>query len=91
MIWIGLVISFQKIYGLCGIKGHIVERRWDVTFIHGRTTECEDSARILKQNSPFENNIWLGGHKYMIKHRQSKLCETQKAIWWAWWVCVGDG
>ena len=23
--------------------------------------------------------------------RQSKLCETQKAIWWAWWVCVGDG
>ena len=91
MIWIGLVISFQKIYGLCGIKGHIVERRWDVTFIHGRTTECEDSARILKQNSQFDNNIWLGGHKYMMEHRQSKLCETQKAIWWAWWVCVGDG
>ena len=57
----------------------------------GRTTECEDSARILKQNSQFDNNIWLGEHKYMIKPRQSKLCETQKAIWWAWWVCEGDG
>ena len=20
-----------------------------------------------------------------------QLCETQKAIWWAWWVCVGHG
>ena len=70
-------------------KRSLVERRWDVTFVHGRTTECEDSARILKQNSQFDNNIWLGGHKYMMEHRQSKLCETQKAIWWAWWVCVG--
>ena len=39
----------------------------------------------------FETNIWLGEHKYMMKLRQSKLCETQKVIWWAWWVCVGDG
>ena len=29
--WIVGVISFQKIFGLCGIKGHIVEIRWDVT------------------------------------------------------------
>ena len=50
--WIEGVISFQKIFGLCGLKGLIVEIRWDVTLEHdGRTTECEDRARILKQNS----------------------------------------
>ena len=31
------VISFQKIFGLCGLKGHIVEIRWDVTLEDGRT------------------------------------------------------
>ena len=54
--WIVGVISFQKIFGLCGLKGHIVEIRWDVTLVHARTdgmTECEDRARILKQNSQF--------------------------------------
>ena len=57
--WIVGVISFQKIFGLCGLKGHIVEIRWDVTIVHGRTdgrtTECEDRARILKQNSQFRD------------------------------------
>ena len=48
--WIVGVISFQKIFGLCGIKGHIVEIRWDVTLEDTHTTECEDRARILKQN-----------------------------------------
>ena len=54
--WIVGVISFQKIFGLCGLKGHIVEIRWDVTLVHAHTdgrTECEDRARILKQNSQF--------------------------------------
>jgi len=37
--WIVGVISFQKIFGLCGLKGHIVEIRWDVTLVHGRTTD----------------------------------------------------
>ena len=50
--WIVGVISFQKIFGLCGLKGHIVEIRWDVTLVHGQRTdgrtECEDSARILE-------------------------------------------
>ena len=50
--WIVGVISFQKIFGLCGLRGHKVEIRWDVTFVDGRTTECEDRA-ILKQNSQF--------------------------------------
>ena len=35
--WIVGVISFQKIFGLCGLKGHIVEIRWDVTLVHGKT------------------------------------------------------
>mgnify|MGYP000997301728 CR=1 FL=1 len=35
--WIVGVISFQKIFGLCGLKGHIVEIRWDVTLVHGHT------------------------------------------------------
>ena len=46
--WIMDGISFQKIYGLCGLKGHIVEIRGGVTLVDGRTTECEDSARILE-------------------------------------------
>ena len=50
--WIMDGISFQKIYGLCGLKGHIVEIRGGVTLVDGRTdgrrtTECEDRARIL--------------------------------------------
>ena len=50
--WIVGVISFQKIFGLCGLKGHIVKIRWGVTLEdNGRRTECEDRARILKQNS----------------------------------------
>ena len=49
--WIVGVTSFQKIFGLCGLKGHIVKIRWGVTLEDARTTECEDKARILKQNS----------------------------------------
>ena len=49
--WIVGVISFQKIFGLCGLKGHIVKIRWGVTLEDARTTdgrtECEDRARIL--------------------------------------------
>ena len=37
------VISFQKIFDLCGLKGHIVEILWDVTLVHdGRRAKCED-------------------------------------------------
>ena len=47
--WIVGVTSFQKIFGLCGLKCHIVEIWRDVTLDDGqRTTECEDSARILE-------------------------------------------
>ena len=31
------VINFQKIFGLCGLKGLILEIRWDVTLEDGRT------------------------------------------------------
>ena len=33
------VISFQKIFGLCGLKCHIVKIWRDVTLVHGRTTD----------------------------------------------------
>ena len=45
------VISFEKVDGLCGLKGHIMEISRDVTLVHGHRTECEDRARILGQNS----------------------------------------
>ena len=35
--WVVGVISFQKIFGLCGPRGHKVEIWWDVTFVDGRT------------------------------------------------------
>ena len=47
--WIVGVTSFQKIFGLCGLKCHIVEIWRDVTLVDdGQRTECEDSARILE-------------------------------------------
>ena len=51
--WIVGVISFQKIFGLCGLRGHKVEIRWDVTIVDNGRTECEDRA-ILKQNSQLD-------------------------------------
>ena len=52
--WIVGVTSFQKIFGLCGLKCHIMEIWRDVTLVHdartdnGQRTECEDRARILE-------------------------------------------
>ena len=38
--WVVGVISFQKIFGFCDLRGHKVEIRWDVTLVHGgRTTD----------------------------------------------------
>jgi len=59
--WIVGVISFQKIFGLCGLRGHKVEIRWDVTIVdNGQRTECEDRA-ILKQNSQYSKHcvLWM--------------------------------
>ena len=47
------VISFQKIFGLCGLKCHIMEIWRGVTLednerTDGQRTECEDRARILE-------------------------------------------
>ena len=44
--WIVGVISFQKIFGLCGLKGHIVKIRWGVTLEDGRRTT--DNGRNVK-------------------------------------------
>ena len=53
------VISFQKIFGLCGI----MEIWTDVTLEDGqRSTECEDRARILETEFAIRsiNYLFLG-------------------------------
>ena len=60
--WIVDVISFQKIFGLCGLKCHIVEIWRDVTLVDNerRTTECEDRARIwLTSEGWHVNGSWM--------------------------------
>ena len=62
------IISFQKIFGLCALKCHIVEIWRDVTLVHdgrtdgrttdGRRTECEDRARILE--TEFAKTVCFG-------------------------------
>ena len=53
--WIVDVISFQKIFGLCGLKCHIMEIWTDVTLVDGRTTDGRRNVKIelefWKQNS----------------------------------------
>ena len=50
--WIVDVISFQKIFGLCDLKGHSGDKEvchaCPRTTDNGRRTECEDRARILE-------------------------------------------
>ena len=47
--WIVNVISFQKIFGLCGLKGHIDKEGCHACpRTDGQRTECEDRARILE-------------------------------------------
>ena len=60
--WIVDVISFQKIFGLCGLKCHIVEIWRDVTFEDGRTDgrrKCEYSARIREAGFAIFNDFEL--------------------------------
>ena len=53
------VISFQKIFGLCGLKCHIMEIWTDVTLDDTRTTHGQRNVKIelefWKQNS---QNRW---------------------------------
>ena len=39
--WVVGVISVQKIFGLCDLRGHKVEIRWDVTIV-------DDDGRNVK-------------------------------------------
>ena len=45
--WIVGVISFQKMYGLYGLKHHIVEKRGDVTDPDGQTTRKDRATQLL--------------------------------------------
>ena len=51
--WIVDVISFQKIFGLCGLKGHIGEIWRDVTLVDGQRTDRRNvkiGLEFWKQN-----------------------------------------
>ena len=53
------VISFQKIFGLCGLKCHIMEIWTDVTLDDGRTDKQRNVKIVLefwKQNSQNSGN-----------------------------------
>ena len=56
--WIVDVISFQKIFGLCGLKCHIVEIWRDVTFEDDAWTDGQRNMKIelefWKQNSQYK-------------------------------------
>ena len=55
------VISFQKIFGLCGLECHIVEIWRDVTLVDGRTTDNGRNMKIelefWKQNSQYPGSV----------------------------------
>ena len=56
--WIVDVISFQKIFGLCGLKCHIVEIWRDVTFEdEGQRRKCEYRARIREAGYAIRSNV----------------------------------
>jgi len=46
-LWIVGVISFQKMYGLYGLKHHIVEKSGDVTDPDGRTTRKDRATQLF--------------------------------------------
>ena len=58
--WIVDVISFQKIFGLCGLKCHIVEIWRDVTFEDGQRTDGNVNIVLesAKQDSQQESNTY---------------------------------
>ena len=56
------VISFQKIFGLCGLKCHIVEIWRDVTFEdRGRTDNGNVNIELesAKQDSQYHHHQWI--------------------------------
>ena len=64
-----LAFSFQKMFSLCGLKGHIVEVRGGVKLVDNgrrRTTECEGRARILGgriRNLSWVSTTFLAWHQ----------------------------
>ena len=56
--WIVGVTSFQKIFGLCGLKCHIVEIWRDVTFEDRGQRKCEYSARIREAGFAIYADTW---------------------------------
>ena len=66
------VISFQKIFSLCGLKCHIVEIWRDVTFEDGRT---DRNVNIVLESAKQDSQL-----KYTTMESLSSLAETLLTI-----------
>jgi len=74
--WIVDVISFQKIFGLCGLKCHIVEIWRDVTFEDtGRT---DGNVNIVLESAKQDSQLRLLSSKISIWVQQRTIKMRQK-------------
>ena len=64
--WIVDVLSFQKIFSLCGLKGHIVEIRGGVTLVDDRRTTNNEQRRNVK----IELEFWEA--EFAINRKENK-------------------
>ena len=82
------VISFQKIFGLYGLKGQIVEKMWDVTIVtDGR--KCEDRATICEEG--FAKTQPKCNSRYKLWHLRHVIQPTnQKTVTRQWQIHEED-
>ena len=88
--WIVGVISFQKIFGLYGLKHHIVEISGDVTDA-GRDEQTNSFLQILNNVFPLEFFFF---EMYISRHIRSwlvKMCKANEKLFeWIFSIC-GEG
>ena len=64
--WIVDAISFQKIFGLCGLKGHIVDKRWGVTTVtHGNVKIVLESSKQDSQLVKSTPHVLTAASKFL--------------------------
>ena len=76
------IISSQKIYGLYGLKHHIVEIGWGVTMRDGRTNERRTTEDRATQ--PMEAGGWVS-QKGVFISSSDQLAEQGNESWQLWW------
>ena len=78
--WIVDVISFQKIFGFCSVRGHIVEIRRDVTLVdeqrttnNGRNVKIELEFWEAEFAIPKNNKVLPPHPRAFMKVKKTKL------------------